>query len=946
MILRNFGAFFGILKKALMRWMACAERVGIAPRLAASFAAVVILAVAANMIARETVVVIRTLTRQPEKIPPKVELPPAPAPVLAPKAPPPPTPVAMPPRIDVTRLTLAVEHYEQESRARAEIDSATTSSGYLAATESLQRATLEFKNASLRTTQEQPALTKRIADYTDRGRALVELADERRKAHAEYLQHTTAVAEDIQKALNHAWKIFGRVVARQSLIDMRADVDLVRQHADSLLRDSDASDDGKNTALAADESRILRLVEANDSSLARSEGPEWVKSVREHLHTLATLRESIENMNLQYAQAAKEFIQTRRRLSADITAVSTSWEIAARRAAAAAAASSSPHRLAVSVPSIPVAVTATGVTTPDAKTPDATAPDAAAPVVAPPATAAGEVAGERIEKAAPRVMAIVTAIVMFIICLISVFTVRSIVLPVRRLVKAAGQLAKGESNVAVSRGGIRELDQLTGAFNDMAAQLHTYHMERAYKLQRLSQEDPLTSLPNRRQLNVLLNAALERAARENRYVGVYFLDIDNFTNINDTLGHAFGDRVLMSVANRLEELIDGLGFIARLGGDEFTIVYEDVPSLAVVHEFGLRVSREFQKLLPVDDRELSISVSLGASIFPVHESDADGLLRAADSALFRAKELGRSQLVVFTPELIASAASRFSIEQGLRRAIENSEFELAYQPEINLATAETEVLEALLRWRLPDGRVAKPGEFLAIAEQSGLITEINSWVLRTAIADAARWYRGGWPDVRVAVNISPRQLLDQSFVEIVLALLKEFALPAKCIELELTEMAFQTGPTTIATLRILQSHGFGIALDDFGTGYSSLTSLEQLPLSRIKLDRSLISGLDTSPRAAAIARAIIDLCGGLQLHVTAEGIERAEQFNWFLANRSIFLQGYLFSDAVPFADVLELRGRLVHKVHDLLLSAPPPAPPGDTGHEPALQGSTALHAAG
>jgi diguanylate cyclase (GGDEF)-like protein len=912
MILRPVHAVFGTPRKALIHWMSSAERVGIAPRLAASFVAVVILAVAANMIARETVVVIRTLIHPPEKAPARPQLPPAPA--IVPEAPPP-APAAIPPRMDLSTLTSAVEHYEQETRARAESDTATTSSGYLAATESLRRATLEL----------QPALTKRMSDYTDRGRVLVDLADERRKADADYLHNTSAVADDIQKALNHAWKIFGRVVARQSLIDMRANVDLIRQHADSLLRDGDVSGDDRNAVLAADESRILRLVEANDSSLTRSEGPEWVKSVREHLHTLATLRESIEGMNLQCAQAAKELIQSRRRLSAEISAASSSRENAARHAPAAA---TSPHRVPVPVESmpaesIPVAVTTSGLAAPDAT-----------------AAAAPQVAGERIEKGAPRVMAIVTAIVMFIICLISVFTVRSIVLPVRRLVKAAGQLAKGESNVAVSRGGIRELDQLTGAFNEMASQLQTYHAERAYKLQRLSQEDPLTSLPNRRQLNVLLNAALERAARENLYVGVYFLDIDNFKNINDTLGHTFGDRVLMSVANRLEELIDGLGFIARLGGDEFTIVYEDVPSPAVVHEFGLRVSREFQKLLPVDDRELSVSVSLGASIFPVHESDADGLLRAADSALFRAKELGRSQLVVFTPELIASAASRFSIEQGLRRAIENSEFELAYQPEINLATGETEVLEALLRWRLPDGRVAKPGEFLAIAEQSGLITEINSWVLRTAVADASRWHQGGWPDVRVAVNISPRQLLDQSFVEIVLALLQEFALPAKCIELELTEMAFQTGPTTIATLRILQSHGFGIALDDFGTGYSSLTSLEQLPLSRIKLDRSLISGIDTSPRAAAIARAIIDLCGGLQLHVTAEGIERAEQFNWFLANRSIFLQGYLFSHAVPFGDVLEVRAALVHKVHDLLLSAPPAAA------TPEPQGSTARQAAG
>ena len=902
---------FPVFKRALIQWMSSAERVGIAPRLAASFAAVVILAIAANMIARETVVVIRTLTRQPDIASVKPQLPLVPAAVAVP-----PIPAAIPPALDGSRLISAVEHYEQESRARAESDSATTSSGYLAAKETLQRDALDFKNASPGTPQQRPALAQRISAYMDRGRALVELADERRKTGADYLHNTSVIAEEIQKALDHAWKIFGRVVTRQSLIDMRANVDLIRQHADSLLRDGDATGDDKNAVLALDESRILRLIEANNSSLARSEGADWVKSVREHVHALATLRESIESKNPQYAQAGREFIQSRRRLSAEISAASSSRQIVTRRPAPAML----PQPSAIPVQSTPGNLTM--------------------PAVTMPRTEIQEVASERIDPGAPRIMAIVTAIVMFVICLISVFTVRSIVLPVRRLVKAAGQLAKGKPNVAVSRGGIRELDQLTGAFNEMASQLQAYHVERAYKLQRLSQEDALTSLPNRRQLNVLLNSALSRAAGENRYVGVYFLDFDNFKNINDTLGHAFGDRVLMSVANRLEELIDGLGFIARLGGDEFTIVYEDVPSLHVVHEFGLRVSREFQKLLPVDDRELSISVSLGASIYPVHESDADGLLRAADSALFRAKELGRSQLVVFTPELIASAASRFSIEQGLRRAIENSEFELAYQPEINLATAETEVLEALLRWRLPDGRVAKPGEFLAIAEQSGLITEINSWVLRAAVADASRWYQGGWPDVRVAVNISPRQLLDQSFVESVLALLQEFGLPAACIELELTEMAFQTGPATVAALRILQSHGFGIALDDFGTGYSSLTSLEQLPLSRIKLDRSLISGIDTSPRAAAIARAIIDLCGGLQLHVTAEGIERAEQFNWFLANRSIFLQGYLFSDAVPFGKVLELRAALVHKVHDLLLSAPPVDP------ALLLQGSTARHAAG
>ncbi|MEP6886617.1 MAG: EAL domain-containing protein [Gammaproteobacteria bacterium] len=927
--------------------MRSAERVAIAPRLAVSFAAVVILAVAANMIARETVVVIRTLTRGAETPPVATPLTTAPAALAVTSTPVAMPPVAVPRVVNSGHLTSAVELYEQASRARAENNSATTRFGYLAAQESLQRAALDFKNALPRTSEAQPAIARHTSDYLDRGRALVDLADERRSADVEYLHNTNAIAEDIQKSLDHAWKIFGRVIARQSLIDMRANIDLIRQHADSLLRDGNVTDNGGDAVLTADELAISRQIEANNLSLVRSQGADWVKSVSEHVHILTTLRKSIESMDLQYTQAGSEFVQRRKRLTADIFATASSREIVAPRATAAGAFARAPPvpvQLASDNMTRPGVTKTSSITTAGVTTPSITTPGVTTPM-----NDVQAVSNERTDQSAPRLMAIVTAVVMFVICLISVLTVRSIVIPVRRLVKAAGQLAGGEPNVAVRRGGIRELDQLTGAFNEMASQIQAYHLERTRKLQRMSQQDALTSLPNRGQLNVLLNAALARAAREDRYVGVYFLDIDNFKNINDTLGHAFGDRVLMSVANRLEELIEGLGFIARLGGDEFTIVYEDAPSLAVIHEFGVAVSREFQKLLSVDDRELSVGVSLGASIFPVHESDADGLLRAADSALFRAKELGRSQLVVFTPELITSAASRFSIEQGLRRAIEHSEFELAYQPEINLATGETEILEALLRWRMPDGRVAKPGEFLSIAEQSGLMTEINSWVLRTAVADASRWHLGGWPDVRVAINISPRQLLDQRFVENILSLLQEFGLPARCIELELTEMAFQTGPATVTALRILRSHGFGIALDDFGTGYSSLTSLEQLPLSRIKLDRSLINGIDTSPRAAAIVRAIMDLCGGLQLQVTAEGIERAEQFNWFLANRCILLQGYLFSEAVPFADVLGLRAGLVHKISDLLLSAPPLASPRDSRaaaspHE--AQSSTARHAAG
>jgi diguanylate cyclase (GGDEF)-like protein len=535
-------------------------------------------------------------------------------------------------------------------------------------------------------------------------------------------------------------------------------------------------------------------------------------------------------------------------------------------------------------------------------------------------------------------MAMLTIVVILFITAISVLTVRSVLTPVRSILKATAELARGNMRIQVARGGIRELDTLAGAFNEMAERLEAAQalsrrqqeslestvLERTQKLQQLAQQDPLTSLPNRRHLSALLGEAIGNAGRDGRHVGVYFLDIDNFKNFNDSLGHVFGDRVLMSVANRLEEIADGLGFVARLGGDEFTFVYEDALSVEAIEAIGWSLVQAFHRLVSVDDRELSISVSVGASVFPEHGRDPEVLLRAADSALFRAKELGRSQLAVFTPELTESAATRFTIEQGLRRALHASEFELSYQPEINLETSEMGLVEALLRWRMPDGRLAKPGEFLAVAEQSGLIAEINKWVLRTAVKDASRWYHGGWPEARVAINISPRQLLDQRFVDQILALLAEHRLPAKCIELELTESLLQTGPTTISALRVLQSHGFGIALDDFGTGYSSLTSLEQLPLSRIKLDRSLVAGIDTSDRAAAIARAIIDLCASLGLQVTAEGIERPQQLAWLLGNREMFLQGYLLSDAVPFAELLDVKASLVNKIQDLLMSLPVP----------------------
>jgi EAL domain-containing protein (putative c-di-GMP-specific phosphodiesterase class I) len=238
---------------------------------------------------------------------------------------------------------------------------------------------------------------------------------------------------------------------------------------------------------------------------------------------------------------------------------------------------------------------------------------------------------------------------------------------------------------------------------------------------------------------------------------------------------------------------------------------------------------------------------------------------------------------------------------------------------VNLERHETALVEALIRWRLPDGRYALPGEFLTVAEESGLILEVTDWVLRSAIETAARWHFGPWPEARVAINVSPRLLLDDRFVDMVMRLLQEFRLPARCVEIELTETVLQTGPATIETLRCLRSHGVAIALDDFGTGYSSLASLEKLPLTRIKLDQSLIASIDTSARSAAIARAIIGLCHGLGLEMTAEGIERPEQLPLLVGQRSMYLQGFLFSPPVSRDELLPVMKALPQRLRAMAL---------------------------
>jgi diguanylate cyclase (GGDEF)-like protein len=480
---------------------------------------------------------------------------------------------------------------------------------------------------------------------------------------------------------------------------------------------------------------------------------------------------------------------------------------------------------------------------------------------------------------------------------------------------------------------------VAGRYNGLAAKLKAAHTvtkeyqtelevrvdERTRQLQHLAEHDPLTGLPNRRQLWTYLEAAIRSAPRDAQ-VAVFFLDLDNFKNINDSMGHAFGDLVLQGIAHRLREATGGPGgFASRLGGDEFTVVYGTPGGLADISRVGSELVSAFQRPMLIEGRELLVSISVGASVYPDHAQTPDALLRAADAALFSAKTSGRSRLGMFNREMLETASHKFQIEQALRRAVDRGEFELHFQPEVSCDSLATTLVEALLRWRLPDGQYVAPGEFLPVAEESGLITNINDWVLGSAIRLGALWHHGAWPEARVAVNVSARQLLDTHFVARMRELLAEHRLPPRCMEIELTETVLQTGPSTIETLRELRQLGVSIALDDFGTGYSSLASLEKLPLTRVKLDRSLIASIDTSERSLAIARAIIGLCDNLHLEVTAEGIERPQQLALLLSHRSMSLQGFLLARPMPAERVPESIATLPGCLQTLLLEAHVPA---------------------
>ena len=509
-----------------------------------------------------------------------------------------------------------------------------------------------------------------------------------------------------------------------------------------------------------------------------------------------------------------------------------------------------------------------------------------------------------------------------VVLAIAGFITFGILTPARRLLEGTRRLARGAFDKPVPRGGVLELDQLAVAFNEMTEALNATHLElreqqaalenrvaeRTKQLHHLAHHDPLTDLPNRRALEKHLTATIGLARTTVSCAAIFHMDVDNFKTINDSLGHQIGDRVLCEIGARLLEVKGSRGFVARLGGDEFTLVVDALESGTAAEDRVRQIMCAFQKPVCVNGRDILVNISVGVALFPEHGDTFEALLRAADSALFYAKDHGRNGFSLYRPELLIAASHRFETEQGLRRALEVGDLLLHFQPEVSLVEMKTSVIEALLRWSHPDGRIATADEFMATAEQSGLILELGDWVLHRAI-DAVRQLRSeSWPQARVAINVSPQQFLTGRFVECVHRALREARMPAECLEIELTETTLQTGRHAIDALHELRRMGIAVALDDFGAGVILVTEINRrVARTRVKLDRSLMKDVDSNAKSAAIALSVTRLCQKLGLTVTAEGIERPAQVEFAANCGDVHLQGYLIARPAP----LEHIGRFV-----------------------------------
>jgi diguanylate cyclase (GGDEF)-like protein/PAS domain S-box-containing protein len=434
-------------------------------------------------------------------------------------------------------------------------------------------------------------------------------------------------------------------------------------------------------------------------------------------------------------------------------------------------------------------------------------------------------------------------------------------------------------------------------------------------IQNMAYHDQLTGLPNRLLLIDRFNQILARGQRYKLYAAFFFLDLDRFKVVNDTLGHAMGDTLLKAVGERLKQCIRESDTVARIGGDEFTILLQDIKRAEDVPKVAEKIFSIFDAPFDLKGQELFVTTSMGVSIYPIDGNDSECLFKNADIAMYRAKSEGRNNYQLYTPAMNVKATERLTLENKLRKAIENEEFLLHYQPQVDINTNELTGIEALVRWLEPERGLVPPGEFIPLAEETGLIVPIGEWVLRTACKNNKIWQDRGLKPIIIAVNLSMRQFKQKNLVDIVSSTLEETSLDPKYLELELTEsIIMEDTESAIEILRELKAMGIRLSIDDFGTGYSSLAYLKRMPIDMLKIAQSFVHDITIDPDDKAISTAIIQVAHSLKLEVIAEGVETMEQFKLLRSLQCNKLQGFLVSRPLPskeIMDFLEKKGNII-----------------------------------
>jgi len=431
-------------------------------------------------------------------------------------------------------------------------------------------------------------------------------------------------------------------------------------------------------------------------------------------------------------------------------------------------------------------------------------------------------------------------------------------------------------------------------------QLETLLQQRTAEVDRLAYYDTVTQLPNRSLFEDRLAQAVSIAKAEEQTLGVLFISFDQYKKVNDTLGHDRGDSVLREFGERLKSCLAETDTVARFGSDEFAVLQTGVHDANEIVETIGSLSKVLKFAFDVEGQELFATASVGVSLFPLDGEEPQTLLKNAGAALYKAKRQGGANYQFYTADMHSLAVHRLAMETNLRRAIQNEELLIHYQPRVSVDSLSITAVEALVRWQHPQLGLISPSEFIPLAEDTGLIVPIGEWVLRNACLQAQRWQQAGFPPIQMAVNISGRQFQDRQLSTAIIKILDETNLAPELLELELTESSImQNAELAAEVLQTLKNMGTKISIDDFGTGYSSLASLKRLPIDALKIDQSFVRDATTDSDDAALVMAIITLAHNLRLKVIAEGVETEEQLRFLQLLRCDEIQGFFFSKPLP-----------------------------------------------